>query len=861
MHESVFWIPHTHWDREWYRSFQAFRARLVDCIDAVLDQLAADPGFTFLLDGQTVVLEDYLEIRPQREAELRNAVSQGRLAIGPWYVQPDSLLPGGEAHIRNLAIGRELGAQFGPVSDIAYTPDSFGHPAQYPQLFCGFGLRAFVYWRGNGNELRQLPNEYRWRAPDGSSVIACLLARGYSNGAFLPTDSNKAIKVLKIVYLEATENTEQQSVLIMNGVDHAPPHPDAMALAQGLARSLDVDVRVGLLGDFVDSIKEPLPEYRGSLTGSKLASLLPGVWSARMPLKLANRRIETKLLTLAEPMAALARQHGLQDERASLRTAWKSLLQNQAHDSIGGCSIDQVHRQMLPRFYAAGALADETANRIMERLAGQALTRQTPLTQPFEVAIYNPSPYRRSGYARLKLDAHPSLAPAQEGAIYHPVLAANKPEGGYTAAGVSVRFIPADSDGRFFHDQHQHACDLEIPVTDVPAYGYKRMVLERADHTDETVDDSRTIANCHMRLALDADGSVELEIGGRHYAGLFGIEDRGDRGDSYDADILPLDGRCDLLRCRHRRRLHDNGTQILEVERLYRVPRELDRSRVHRSVESTAVRLFTDYILYPESNELRVAVRLENTARDHRLRLLFPAGGAGQDFSYATTFDVAHSRNEVPDDSDWLQPASSCFVHQGWIHVNGLSVVAAGLPEAEVLQGGTLAITLVRSIGWLSRHDLKSRSGPAGPVIPAVEAQCLETIEAELVLFAGFDPIKAQQAEVPLAAVFAGDAPLMPPDSDMLTLHSDTLLLSAFKPAADGDDYILSLLNPGAEVAAGQIVVGFDLVTVQRARLDEQAQSGSISLEDARRFWVELQPHQLQTLRLSPRKSPNLARA
>jgi len=93
-------VSHTHWDREWYRTFQLFRARLVDTVDRVLDLVAADPGYRFLLDGQSVVLEDYLEIRPHRRDELVAACTEGRLAVGPWYVQPDSILPSGEAHVR-----------------------------------------------------------------------------------------------------------------------------------------------------------------------------------------------------------------------------------------------------------------------------------------------------------------------------------------------------------------------------------------------------------------------------------------------------------------------------------------------------------------------------------------------------------------------------------------------------------------------------------------------------------------------------------------------------------------------------------------------------------------------------------------
>ena len=91
----AFLVSHTHWDREWYRTFQAFRARLVDAVDRVLELCAADPGYRFLLDGQSIALEDYAAIRPGRVAELRARIAEGRLAIGPWYVQPDSFLPAG----------------------------------------------------------------------------------------------------------------------------------------------------------------------------------------------------------------------------------------------------------------------------------------------------------------------------------------------------------------------------------------------------------------------------------------------------------------------------------------------------------------------------------------------------------------------------------------------------------------------------------------------------------------------------------------------------------------------------------------------------------------------------------------------
>lgn len=851
MKKSVHWIPHFHWDREWYRSFQSFRAYLVDSVDAVLDQLAAEPEFKFLLDGQSVVLEDYVEIRPQREPEIRRAVEQGRLGIGPWYVQPDSLLPSGEAHIRNLLIGRSVANAFGSCSNVAYTPDSFGHPAQFPQLFAGFNMRAFVYWRGNGNELDSLPSDYRWISPDGSNITACLLSHGYFNGAMLPANVTKAVDVLKIAYLEATEKSEQDAVLIMNGTDHMPPHSDATTMAHKLAAALDTDVDISLLEDYVDRLGDKLPEYEGALIGGRIANLLPGVWSARMPLKLANRRCETALLTRAEPMAAIGSLYGLADERASLRTAWRALLKNQAHDSIGGCSIDRVHRQMEPRYFAAQSLAEETAKRVMERLAGQGATRQTPMTTPIEVAVFNPSPYPRSGVAQLALDAMPSLASAADGVTYHPVLAANKSRTGYRAEGNTVRHVAGDSDGRFFFDEHQHALDLEIPVVDVPAFGYKRVVLQPAEYIPEQEDQGHSIGNDSMQLEMASDGTITFFHEGHSWSGLMALEVHGDRGDSYDADLLPVDERCQMLRLKHKRIRHDNGTQILESEALYRMPRELEPDRRTRGSEETGVRLFVQYIIYPHSKALKIRVRLKNTAKDHRLRLRFPTAKATTKYHYATTLDTAVDTIDAPDASQWLHPAPETFVHQGWVEANGLTVVAPGLPEAQVTAEGDIALTLLRSVGWLSRHDLDSRPGPAGPVIPADEAQCLEMISAELSLFAGLDAIKAQQCEQSLQAVIAGPEPLMPAEHSAMELRSDKLVLSAFKLDEGGAGIIVRLLNPGDKLEAGELICGFPVLGADVVSVDEQRTIDSIKVLNSTRISIELAPHEFRTIRLT----------
>src|SRR5581483_4169659 len=147
-------VSHTHWDREWYHPFERFRQRLV----ALVDDLVDNPpriGESFLLDGQAIILEDYLAVRPERAAALRTLVRDGRLEAGPWYVLADELIPSGEAIVRNLLAGRRVLARFGTASPpVLYCPDSFGHPAALPSIAAGFGLPLIVLWRGYGGGTR-----------------------------------------------------------------------------------------------------------------------------------------------------------------------------------------------------------------------------------------------------------------------------------------------------------------------------------------------------------------------------------------------------------------------------------------------------------------------------------------------------------------------------------------------------------------------------------------------------------------------------------------------------------------------------------------------------------------------------------
>ncbi|MGD8516498.1 MAG: hypothetical protein PVG54_05965, partial [Anaerolineae bacterium] len=177
-------VSHTHWDRAWYVPFQVYRVRLVRLIDRLLDLLAREPDFRcFTLDGQMLPVIDYLEVRPERRADLERLVRAGRLSVGPWYVLPDEYLVSPEALIRNLMLGLRLAQGLGAVMREGYAPDAFGHIGQLPQILQGCGIGSAVFWRGLGDEGEELGNEFWWQAPDGSRVLAIHLREGYGNMA------------------------------------------------------------------------------------------------------------------------------------------------------------------------------------------------------------------------------------------------------------------------------------------------------------------------------------------------------------------------------------------------------------------------------------------------------------------------------------------------------------------------------------------------------------------------------------------------------------------------------------------------------------------------------------------------------
>lgn len=392
-------VPHTHWDREWYDPFDVFLERLVAMMDTLLD--LGSRGFPhFHLDGQTAMVDDYLAVRPEREADVRRLASEGRLSLGPWVTQMDEFLTSGESHIRNLEMGLARARELAMATEVGYLPDQFGHIGQMPQILRQAGIERAVVWRGVPGVVDR--TSFWWEAPDGSRVATEYLAFGYFLGHDLHRfgDPGSLADALRGKMEKVAPFLASDRMLVTVGSDHTGPDaslPERLSAAEPILDG--VTARIGSLRDHLDGpLPDDLPVWRGELRSAARAHLLPNVYSARAHQKRERGRVEALIERYAEPLAALVPGVAWPGER--LARAWTLLLWNGAHDSVCGCSHDGVARDVDARYAEAreigGSIADEALEALGARMREAGTLR------------FNPSPFERDGVPGLGWHVDPA---------------------------------------------------------------------------------------------------------------------------------------------------------------------------------------------------------------------------------------------------------------------------------------------------------------------------------------------------------------------------------------------------------------------------------------------------------------------
>jgi hypothetical protein len=472
--------------------------------------------------------------------------------------------------------------------------------------------------------------------------------------------------------------------------------------------------------------------------------------------------------------------------------------------------------------------------------------------------VFNPSPHRRSDVVRFRIDPEPAIRPDAENlqrTAIHPLLRATFPRSaqghkvGFNVDGEAARVIPAEEGGRYRLIEAFPALDVEWVARDVPAFGWRRVRLEHAAPQPETLDDGCEIAAGDVRVVVNKDGTLDVGLGGASFRGLVALEDTGDRGDTYDYDPVGGGAPVGLEHVTVERARHASGIERLRVARRLRVPAGLEPDRERRSSQTVALDLVCEARVAPGVGRVDLRIELDNRASDHRLRLLFPTGAAVDRCTAASTFDAMERTPGPRDAHGWIHPPPATFPHQGWVSAGGLCVVAPGLCEGEVTREGTIALTLLRAVGWLSRLRLETRPRAAGPSIPTPGAQCPGRLEARLSLLAGEDPGAARDCELGLRAVVAGDTPLAAPGQALLRLAPRELVLSAFKPAERGGGSIVRVLNPGDRPLEAHLRTGFDFDHAAAVRLDETGAPDAVA-HSGREVRFEVPPRSLRSIAL-----------
>jgi mannosylglycerate hydrolase len=850
---NVHIVSHTHWDREWYLTYEQFRLRLVGLVDRLLDLLESRPDFAFFhLDGQTIVLEDYLELRPQQEPRLRQLIADGRILIGPWYDMPDEFLVSGEALVRNLARGHRLARRFGTPMPVGYLPDLFGHVGQMPQILRNFGLDNAILWRGFGGRKA----EYWWDAPDGSRVLMMHLPpEGYCNATRVHLKPEAAVERTLAAIGKEAARTAVGEVLLMNGVDHVEPHPLIPELARRVSEHMGVPVRHSTLPAYVDAVRtavhdgagKPLEVIRGELRGGEdYANLLPGVFSARTYIKQANARVQTLLEKRAEPLAVFASMLGAPYQHEELAYAWKTLLQNHPHDSICGCSVDAVHDENMTRF----ARAEQVARAIVDQ-AASVVARAVPAAPGgrLRLVAINTTGTAYNGVIETAIDlpyadAEPRRPDPE--ALDAPVTLWPNNAHVASAAAHDGRLVPLqilDEQevitwvmSRYDTPWGLHARRVTLLLHgSVPACGYATFDLSIANLAPATPKPGRTALQCgdrsaeneHLRLSINDDGTVDIvdRTSGTRYQRCGELEDVADAGDEYNYSPPITDRRITSADARHVRVTRLHGGPLRAAFRItfdLRLPASLTSDRSTRSADLLVHAVTIDLSLDADSRRVGWFVSIDNRARDHRLRMLFPVGAAAiADVRAETAFDVVTrpSRREVPEDVRMEVPVSygptGSFTEAGSDQC-GAIVFGDGLSEYEAYTDGDeprLALTLLRCVEYLSRDDLAMRpSGHAGPGLFTPGAQCLGRHEFRL----GFEPRRERPAP---SALFARAAPFVAPPHVVPAIGAGgslpavdafvstgalqgQVVLSACHRAEDSERTLLRFFNPDETPAA-----------------------------------------------------------
>ncbi|MGF6949988.1 alpha-mannosidase [Neobacillus sp. B4I6] len=875
MKKTAHIISHSHWDREWYLPFEKHRYYYIKLMNELILQFQKEGNAfqSFHLDGQTVLLEDYFAVHPEKREMVKQLIEEEKLYIGPWYVLQDAFLTSSEANVRNLLIGMNDAKAYGHVSKIGYFPDTFGIYGQAPQLLTQAHIDTAAFGRGVkptgfNNTVSDSPSfespfsEMIWKSPDGSSVLGILFANWYSNGNEIPVDEVEAKAFWKQKLQDAERYASTNQLLFMNGCDHQPLQktiPAAIETASALYP--DYNFKHSSFDEYTESLKNNLPEklqvIEGELRNQRTDgwSTLVNTASARIYLKQWNHRCQTLLEKVAEPLGAFGFLANGTYPREYIRFMWKSLMKNHPHDSICGCSVDDVHREMVTRFESVLQMGEVFVKEQAAELATAIDTSQTP-DGGIPLVVINTTGWDKFEVVTKKVDLEKVyFSQMPLGKI--PMYLEEKELPGYKLIddqgricefqleSPAVEFgydLPGD---KFRQPFYAKRAVLSFYAEDIPAFGYKTFYLIPDEQAPvQPVIESPAgwleMENEFVHLQFHEDGTYDLtsKETDQTFQGLGIYEDTGDIGNEYmfkeatglnpiTTKGVPAEFRFvergalrTVLEFQHKLTVPVSADDRLAIER-HNLVWHTGRT-AGRSSEPTTISFRTVVTLEKGMKGPSFMLTIDNQAMDHRLRVLFPTGLKTETHQADSIFEIVNRPNRP--EKEWKNP-SFCHHLQRFASLSddnaGLTVATDGLQEYEILpEDGTIAVTVLRSVAELGDWGY----------FPTPEAQCLGIQTAEwLVLPHKKDVITAKafveayQYKVPLNTVqtYCHEGTL-PASHQFVTSEPGGLVWTSMKVAEENDDVMIRWFNPAGASESLKASIDMNFTSYKSTILEEK---------------------------------------
>lgn len=729
--ETYHIISNTHWDREWYQSHEKYLDRLVELCDRLVGLLEEKNDYRFISDGQYAMIGDYIEAKPENRDRVAALVKEGRLLVGPWYTQPLEGLVGGEALSRNLEYGIRSSEKLGGVMKFAYEIDEFGHTAQMPQILKGFGIPSAMAWRGLPKKSKSV---VRWEAPDGSAVDMFYSRSGYGEATALPLCADDYTEVVdgveiprlglknKVAKLRDLRlfNSESRHMLWLNGIDHSWAQEDLFEAIEAI-RGLfpDIEVIQSTPEEYAAAV---LADYKGkglspvTVSGELMYNaedVLESTNALHPRQKKRHFLSEHALVNRMEPVSALAWALGRKHPTWAIDRAWKYVLENHAHDSLGCCSVDEVFEQVMARYGASLSLSEQVTDDGFRYIMSCG-------TEEPSLWIFNTASAPVSGVRKLTFDIPSGFG--------NGTFLLNDKDG--NPVRVKILSIRASGDIRYNprlgHPTNgtKSVVTALIDLPEIPSFGWLRLNYVSGDPTVYKLENRKdhalfsrpdTMENEYLSVRFLPNGTFDLtdKKTGCTYRSQLLFEDSGEAGDVYIHAEPKFDRRTVYSVCGN-----VSFTQVFdtplgaeaEIALTLSVPDGITADRRLRGSEDKPVSITVRVFLGRNSKKLDLNVRIENEAVNHRLRVLFPTGLVNAEKSFGlqafdlTERDIVSAYDPEARHEQIYQTKPMlgfCGVTDG---KNGLAVTAPGIYEYEVIDDDerAIAVTLLRSIDVIS---------------------------------------------------------------------------------------------------------------------------------------------------------------